>query len=86
MEGNKNVTVNLLFYGMHSKSLSGHYDEDMLWITLKGIRKWLFYNAHGFWHIGYEISCKVAANRLDPFVVIKKQKLYPYSAHIGVNG
>ena len=29
---------------------------------------------------------KFATNRLDPFVVIKKQKLYHFSAHIGIKG
>ena len=27
---NQNVTVILLFYRIHSKSFSGHYDDDML--------------------------------------------------------
>ena len=39
VKDNENVTDSLLFYGLHSKSFSGHYDDDMLWITLKGILK-----------------------------------------------
>ena len=30
VKDNQNVTVILLFYRMHSKSFSGHYDDDML--------------------------------------------------------
>ena len=30
VKDNQNVTVILLFYRMHSKPFSGHYDDDML--------------------------------------------------------
>ena len=46
----------------------------MLEFTLKKIGEWLFYNAHGCWHNGYENSCKLCTNRLNPFYSNKGTK------------
>ena len=54
-----------MFYCTHSKSFSGHYDDAMLvgvnnaGVYIKENCRIIFFNAHGFWYIGYEISCKV---------------------------
>ena len=56
-------------------SPSRHYNDDLLWITLQEILKWLFcFHAHKL-QIGL---LRRWPNRLDPFIVINKQSFFSY--------
>ena len=82
MEGNtgkdnKIVIVNLLFCGLLIKCFFGYYEDDLLWITLKGILKWLFLHTHGSDILDLKISGKVAVSRLALFIV-NKNETFPF--------
>ena len=67
-------------------SPSRHYNDDLLWITLQEILKWLFcFHAHKL-QIGL---LRRWPNRLDPFIVINKQSFFfliPHSVSFGIKG
>ena len=66
-----------MFYCMHSKSFSGHYDDAMLvgvnnaGVYIKENCRIIFFNAHVFDIFDMKFLVKFATNRLDPFLVIK---------------
>ena len=86
VKDNKIATVNLLFCGLLNKSFLGHYEDDMLWITLKGILKLIvFFHAHGSDILDMKSLVKFSANKLDPFVSLKNEN-FPFSALISNKG
>ena len=64
-KGSKNVILSWCFIVCILSSFLGHFDDAMpvsvnnAGVYIKENCRIIFFNAHGFWHIGYEISCKV---------------------------